>query len=207
MKNKLIIVAGCSGSGKTTVAHAIRDIFKKNEAQIICMDHFYKKNGTCMPKVKNGHCNFDHPKSFDWPLLRKCLRSLLNNKETYIPQYDYTKHIRKEKPLLVVPTKLIIFEGFLSLYDKTFNSMAELKIFVDTNADECFKRRLKRDVIERGRTKQSVTIQWNESVLPMYNKYVKPCRWIADIILPWDKANKKSIEYLKQAIKTKIKNR
>ncbi len=207
MKNKLIIIAGCSGSGKSTVAKKICNIFSKKDAQIICIDRFYKKNVALMPKLKNGHANFDHPKAFDWSLLRKCLKSLLCNKSIKVPQYDYAIHARKKHLQLIRPTKIIIFEGFLALYDKQFNNMAELKIFVDTDEQDCFKRRLKRDQIKRQRTVKSIKTQWNESVLPMYNKYVKPCRWVADLILPWDKINNKSIKYLTQGIKHQLKSR
>lgn len=205
MKNKLIIVAGCSGSGKTTVAKRIKDIFKQKDAQIICLDHFYKKSASAMPKLENGHPNFDHPKSFDWTLLKNCLKDLINDKTTLVPDYDYKIHHRKKYFDAIKPTKIIIFEGFLSLYDKEINDLAELKIFVDTDIKDCYKRRLERDQKERGRTAASVYQQWNESVVPMYNKFVKSKRWVADIVLPWDRENKKSIQYLISAIKSQIK--
>lgn len=202
MKNKLIIVAGCSGSGKTTVSKTIRDSFKSTDAQIICMDRFYKANVNMMPKVKkSGNPNFDHPDSFDWPLLKQCLKNLLNNKPTNIPVYDYSTHKRKAKMELVKPTKIIIFEGFLALYDDRFNDMAELKIYVDTSLDECFVRRLHRDQTERKRTVESIVHQWTESVKPMYDAYVKPRRWISDFLIPWDKGNPNGVKYLIAGIK------
>lgn len=208
MKNKLIIVAGCSGSGKSTVAKQIKNSFRKNQAQIICIDRFYKKDATVMPKVRRtGHPNFDHPKAFDWTLLRRSLQALIDNKPTMVPVYDYTKHCRKAKRQLIKPTKIIIFEGFLSLFDERFSDMAELKIYVDTDIEECFKRRLERDQKHRGRTAASVKMQWNETVVPMYEKYVKPRRWKADIVLPWDRTNLKSIKYLITAIKTRLGSR
>lgn len=204
MKNKLILVAGCSGSGKSTVSNRIKNSFKKNEAQILCMDRFYKATAKLMPKVeKNGHPNFDHPKSFDWILLRKCLRSLLDNKPTYVPVYDYKTHKRKSKLELIQPTKIIIFEGFLALYDEKLNNLAELKIFVDTSMNECFIRRLHRDQKERRRTPESIINQWNESVKPMFDIYVKPKRWLSDFLLPWDNSeNKNSIKYLIAGIRS-----
>lgn len=204
MKNKLIIVAGCSGSGKSTVSSKIKQSFGQNKAQIICMDRFYKTNSAKMPKLSNGHVNFDHPDAFDWLLLRKCLKSLLNNKPTKVPVYDYATHQRKKESELVKPTKIIVFEGFLALYDKTFNDMAELKVYVDTSLEECFKRRLERDQKQRNRTTQSVKLQWNESVVPMFNKYVKPNINVADFLLPWEKTNTKSLNYLIAAIKAKM---
>lgn len=201
MKNKLIIVAGCSGSGKTTVSKAVLKAFKKGDAQIICIDRFYKKSQKYMPKTdKSGNANFDHPDAIDWPLLRSCLTLLLNGKSAKLPCYDYIKHVRMSKTLTVKPTRIIILEGVLGLYDKQINKMAELKIFVDTHSDECFARRLKRDQQERGRSLESIVLQWIESVKPMYDKYVKPSRWSADLLLPWDTNNQKSLKYLAVAI-------
>ncbi|MBQ0045626.1 MAG: uridine kinase [Mycoplasma sp.] len=205
MKNKLIIVAGCSGSGKSTVSSKIKQSFGEKKAQIICMDRFYKVNASKMPKVKKtGHANYDHPNSFDWVLLRKCLRSLLNDKPTKVPVYDYTIHSRKKELELIKPTRIIIFEGFLALYDKVFNDMAELKVYVDTSLEKCFRRRLQRDKKQRKRTEKSIRIQWNESVVPMFNKYVKPNIKVADFLLPWERKNTKSLNYLIAAIKAKM---
>lgn len=207
MKNKLIIVAGCSGSGKTTVSKSISDSFNKKDVQTICLDRFYKKTAKDMPKCeKSGHPNFDHPDAIDWTLLRKCLKNLLAGKTTKLPAYDYVRHVRKTKPDIVKPTKIIILEGVLSLYDKKINNLAELKIFVDTYIDECFARRAKRDQVERGRTLESIVLQWTESVKPMYDKYVKPNRWSADFLMPWDNKNKQSLKYLIAAIKTVLKD-
>lgn len=203
MKSKLIIVAGCSGSGKTTVSDTILHNFKKGDAQIICMDRFYKKNASCMPKVaKNGHPNFDHPDSIDWKLLYKCMSSLLQGKPTVFPIYDYVHHVRLNKGDLIKPSKIVIFEGILALLDDKFNNLASLKLFVDTSIEMCFKRRLERDQVERGRTARSIKQQWDESVIPMYNKFVKPRRWVADLLLPWDKPNPNSLKYLSAAIKS-----
>lgn len=202
MKNKLIIVAGCSGSGKSTVSKRIKNSFGKNDAQIICMDRFYKCCAAVMPKVKKtGNPNFDHPDAFDWKLLRKSLKDLLNGKTIKAPIYNYKIHKREKKTHEIKPTKILIFEGFLALYDKVIKEMADLKIFVNTPLNLCFQRRLVRDQKERRRTKESINQQWNESVVPMYKKYVQPHIWSADILLPWDKENHNSIKYVLPAIK------
>lgn len=206
MVNKLIIVAGCSGSGKTTVAKKIKASFNKRDAQILCMDRFYKAEAKLMPKVKkSGNPNFDHPDSFDWKLLRQCLNSLLNNKKTLVPSYDYKNHRRTKKWDLLQPTRVIILEGFLALFDDGLNKLAELKVYVDTSMDECFIRRLHRDQKERRRTVESIVRQWTESVKPMYDMYVKPRRWVADFLIPWDKHNSNSIKYLISAIKSQLR--
>lgn len=207
MKNKLIIVAGCSGSGKSSVSKRIKNSFKKSDAQIICMDRFYKAKASMMPKVaKSGDPNFDHPNAFDWPLLKKCLNDLLNNKSTRVPFYDYKTHSRLSRTELVKPTRIIIFEGVLTLFDDAINNMAELKVYVDTSMDECFIRRLNRDQKQRKRTVESIVRQWTESVKPMYDMYVKPRRWVSDFLIPWDKKNSNSIRYLIAAIKSELKH-
>lgn len=196
------MVAGCSGSGKSHVSQAILHSFSKNEAQIICLDRFYKKNASLMPKVKeSGNPNFDHPDSIDWPLLYKCLSNLLNGRKCVVPKYDYVHHKRLAKGELIQPTKVLILEGVLALYSAKCNRLAELKLFVDTSIDLCLSRRIERDTVERGRTTKSVLTQWNESVKPMYHKYVKPRRWVSDFLIPWDKPNKNSLKYLTAALK------
>jgi len=207
MKNKLIIVAGCSGSGKSTVSKTILANFNPGDAQIICLDRFYKKSKTEMPKVgKNGPCNYDHPDAFDWTLLRKCLINLLKGKVTSLPVYDYQVQARKKEGEVFKPSKIIILEGILPLYDDRVTELASLKVYVDTPLDECFIRRLLRDQDERGRSIKSIVKQWQEAVRPMYNAYVEPLKNQADLILPWDRININGLEFLTTAIRETFKN-
>lgn len=202
MKNKLIIVAGCSGSGKTTIAKKIFDSFKPGWAQIICLDRFYLKDKNKIPKLnKKGDINFDHPLAFDWQLVTKSLTNLLNNKSATIPVYNYKISDREKQGIIVKPTKFIILEGIMPLFDNKISSLAVLKVFVDTPLDECFIRRLLRDKNERGRSIQSIVNQWLESVRPMYIQYVEPTKAKADLILPWHKLNVNGLKYLTAAIK------
>jgi len=208
MKNKLIIVAGCSGSGKSTVSKTILENFNPGDAQIICLDRFYKKTKNEMPKVrKNGPVNYDHPDAFDWSLLYKCLTNLLNNRVTTLPVYDYQIQTRLKEGEVFKPSKVIILEGILPLYDKRVNDLASLKVYVDTPLDECFIRRLLRDQGERGRSINSIVKQWQEAVRPMYNAYVEPLKNLADLILPWDRININGLEFLTTAIKETFKSK
>ena len=205
MKNKLIILAGSSGSGKTTIAKKIAEKFKKSQAQIICLDHFYKPHNVLMAMYKNGELNHDHPSSFDWVLLKKVLKKLLSNQPTYIPIYDYITNTRTNQTIKIKPSKILILEGTLSMYDKMIRNMASLKIFVDTPLDECFIRRMERDVKERNRSRQSIIEKWHKTVRPMFFEFVWRESEVADIILPWYQSNPKGLKALFSALKSRIK--
>lgn len=203
MRNKLIILAGSSGSGKTTIAQKIAEKFKKSQVQIICLDHFYKPDNI-LKKMFNNHPNHDHPSSFDWKLLKSVLRKLLFGQLADIPVYDYSTNTRTTKSIKIKPSKILILEGTLALYDKVIRNWASLKVFVDTPLDECFIRRLERDVTERNRTRQSVIKKWHQTVRPMFFEFVWRESEMADIILPWYQTNPRGLETLFNAMKTII---
>lgn len=207
MKNKLIIVAGCSGSGKTTIAGKILNCFNKGQAQVICLDRFYFGRCPKVPFVKQtGQYNFDHPSSLDWKYLYKSLSDLLKNKATQLPCYDYTISKRKEEVEQAKPSKIIILEGTLPLYNKRVRDLAALKIFVDTPIDTCFARRVKRDQKERGRKLDQITKRWKTTVKPMYEKFVVPTKNMADLILPWnDGDNQAGLDLVLTAIRKLVK--
>lgn len=203
MRNKLIILAGSSGSGKTTIAQKIAEKFKKSQVQIICLDHFYKPDNI-LKKMFNNHPNHDHPSSFDWKLLKSVLKKLLFGQLADIPVYDYSTNTRTTKSIKIKPSKILILEGTLALYDKVIRNWASLKVFVDTPLDECFIRRLERDVTERNRTRQSVIKKWHQTVRPMFFEFVWRESEIADIILPWYQTNPRGLETLFNAMETII---
>ena len=203
MRNKLIILAGSSGSGKTTIAQKIAEKFKKSQVQIICLDHFYKPDNI-LKKMFDNHPNHDHPSSFDWKLLKSVLRKLLFGQLADIPVYDYSTNTRTTKSIKIKPSKILILEGTLALYDKVIRKWASLKVFVDTPLDECFIRRLERDVTERNRTRQSVIKKWHQTVRPMFFEFVWRESEMADIILPWYQTNPRGLETLFNAMKTII---
>lgn len=204
MKNKLIILAGSSGSGKTTVAKKIAEKFKKSQVQILRLDHFYKPDNILKKLFKNKQPNHDHPLSFDWQLLKSVLRKLMSNQHANIPIYDYTTNTRTNKSIKIKPSKILILEGTLSLYDDVIRSWASLKVFVDTPLDECFIRRLERDVEERNRTRQSVIDKWHQTVRPMFFEFVWRESEMADIILPWYQTNPRGLKTLFSAMQSII---
>lgn len=203
MRNKLIILAGSSGSGKTTIAKKMAEKFKKSQVQIICLDHFYKPDNI-LKKMFNSQPNHDHPLSFDWKLLKSVIKKLLSGQSTSIPVYDYITNTRTTRSIRIKPSKILILEGTLALYDKAIRNWASLKVFVDTPLDECFIRRLERDVIERNRTRQSVIKKWHQTVRPMFFEFVWRESEMADIILPWYQNNPRGLKTLFSAMQTII---
>lgn len=206
MKNKLIIVAGCSGSGKTTVTNRILKQFKKGQGQVICLDRFYWGDKKKIPFIKEiNQYNYDHPSSFDWKLVEKTIKDLLNNKPVRIPKYDYV-HSRREKNFEKRrPTKIIILEGMLSLYNDDINKLASLKVFLQVSLDTCFIRRLLRDQKDRGRTVDSIVKQWQSTVKPMYEQFVRPTETKSNIILPWDGKTQDELETVLELNKKMVK--
>lgn len=200
----LILVCGASGSGKTTVSNYIKKELPADiSSTIVCLDNFYNI-GSKIPKL-NYKLNFDHPDSFDWNLVKKTIKNLLNKKNVNLSEYDYKKHKFFKTKNITKPVDVIIFEGLYTLYNNELNSLSTLKIFVDTESDECLMRRIIRDVNERSRTIDSVIEQWREVVKPMFNAYIEPQKRNADIIIPWKNTNHKPIKLVTDSIRALLK--
>lgn len=194
-KSIIIGVAGGSGSGKTTIAHALYDSFREHPITIIEQDYYYKDQ---THRSFDERClqNYDHPLAFDNDLLYAHLQQLLRREAVELPQYDYTQHTRSAHTKHQPPVDVIILEGILALYDDNVRSLMDIKLFVDTDADLRFIRRMIRDVQERGRTVQSITDQYCGQVRPMHNQFVEPTKLLADIIIPCNEANPVAIDIL-----------
>ncbi len=202
MKKVIIIgIAGGSGSGKTSLSKNILKKINSNNVQTIEVDSYYKDLSHISLKERAVN-NFDHPDAIDFELLYKHLKDIINNKVINIPIYDYKTHTRyKDKTKKLQNAKVIILEGILSLYSSKIRKLMSLKIFVDTPDDIRILRRIKRDVNKRDRTIECVTEQYNNTVKPMFLKYVKPTKDYADLIVPFGGKNKISVD----AIVTNIK--
>jgi uridine kinase len=185
MKTKPMIIgiAGGSGSGKTTVANAIREELNGLEVAIIHHDAYYKDHND-LPLCQREKINYDHPDALETDLLAAHLKTLLEGKNVEIPQYDFTLHCRKAEGLPVNPARVILLDGILILAEPSLRELMDVKIFVDTDHDIRFIRRLKRDIHERGRSMDSVIQQYMDTVRPMHLAFVEPSRRYADIILP-----------------------
>ncbi|MCR5741541.1 MAG: uridine kinase [Gammaproteobacteria bacterium] len=184
MKVIVISVAGGSGSGKTTVVNKIISCFKKREVRVIRLDDYYKKLD--LPFEERVKVNYDHPNSLDFDLFISQVKDLCAGKAINKPLYDYVLHQRKEETELIEPSKIIILEGILVLESPLVRELSDIKIFVDTDTDLRFIRRMLRDTKERGRTVEGVVTQYLETVKPMHEAFVEPTKKYADIIIPND---------------------
>ena len=178
-KPVIIAVAGGSSSGKTTVVNKILDHLKDYNIVVIRHDDYYKDQSD-MTLEERKLVNYDHPFSLDNDLFYEHIVSLIEVKSINKPTYDFVNK-NKEKPATI-----IILEGILVLEDDRFRDLADIKLFVEADEELRFIRRLKRDMVERGRTMESVINHYLETVKPMHYAFVKPTKRYADIIIPND---------------------
>ena len=179
----LILVAGGTASGKTTVVNEITSYFNSSDISVLLMDNYYKKRDDFSLEERKL-INYDHPDSFDLELLKNDLKSLQKGNIIYSPSYDFKIHNRSDSKIAIRPSKVIILEGILSMYDNDIRNLANIKIFVESESDIRFIRRLKRDTTEIGRSLDDVINQYLKTVKPMHDLYVEPCKRFADIIIP-----------------------
>ena len=201
MKKDICIVgiAGGSASGKTTIVNNIKELFQ-NDIELISHDNYYLSNDdkTMEERVK---INNDHPSSFDTYKMIEDVKKLKEGEIIYRPVYDYTQHTRAKEVVEVHPKKVIILEGILILEDPRLRDLMDIKVFVDTDAEERLMRRILRDTQERGRTVESVLNQYVTTVKPMHEQFVEPSKKYADIIIPRGGENKIGIHILQEHLK------
>ena len=191
----LIIIAGGSASGKSTVVDKIIKGLSSVEVTVIRNDDYYKDQTHLTPEQR-VLTNYDHPQSLDNDLLLSHLESLLQGQSINKPIYDFVTHNRSKETEIINPTKVIILEGILVLQDPRIRNLGDIKVFVESDDDIRFIRRLKRDIEERGRTIDSVISQYLATVKPMYYQFVKPSKRHADIIIPNDSKHDVAVDIL-----------
>ena len=176
-------IAGGSGSGKTTIAESIVAEIGADRVELIQHDSYYR-DLTHLPLEQRSKVNYDHPDSLETDLLVKHLETLLGGNAIGRPVYDFSVHNRAAETVLVEPKPVVIVEGILVLYESALRDLMDLKVYVDTDADLRIVRRLGRDIEERGRTFESVSRQYLETVRPMHLQFVEPSKRYADIVIP-----------------------
>ncbi len=204
MSSFIIGVAGGSGSGKSTVTEHIVDAIGSEQVAVLIQDNYYRDLAHLTPEQRRK-VNFDHPDSFDWELMLDHIDKLASGLPIEMPTYDYARDTRMEATITVPPSPIIVVEGLYALFDENIRKYMSLRIFVDTADDIRFIRRLERDIVERGRTTQSVINQYLESVRPMHRQFIEPTKRNAHIIIPHG-ANKAALEMIVARVHVAINN-
>ena len=196
MSEKIYVlgVAGGSASGKTTIINKLQDYFGEDIA-VISHDAYYKAHPE-MTFEERSHLNYDHPDSFESDRMAEDVRKLIKGNAIEMPVYDYVNHNRSTETVRVEPKNVIVMEGILILENKELRDLMDIKIFVDTDADERLMRRIQRDMIERGRSIESIITQYSETVKPMHEEFVEPSKKHADIIIPRGGENAAGLDML-----------
>jgi len=183
MKVVTVGVAGGTGSGKTTLVEALIERIGMERIAVLPHDAYYRDRSH-LPLEERARVNFDHPDSLETELLVAHIQQLRAGGSIAMPQYDFVTHTRRQQRVIVEPRPVILVEGILIFVHPALQELLDIKLYVDTDADVRFIRRLQRDIEERGRTVQSVIEQYLATVRPMYLEFVEPSKRYADLIIP-----------------------
>jgi uridine kinase len=195
MSSFVIGVAGGSGSGKTTVVRRIVDSLGPEHVTLLDHDRYYRDRND-LRLEERAALNYDHPDSLETDLLVRHVRTLKAGQAVEAPRYDFTRHARLTEKDTVQPRRALIVEGILIFTDPALRELMDIKVFVDTDSDTRFIRRLQRDVAERGRTMESVIDQYQSTVKPMHFDFVEPSKRYADVIIPLGGHNTVAVDLL-----------
>lgn len=199
----VIGIAGGSGSGKTSVVKKIIQSLPAHTVSVLSQDAYYYDRGELTQEEKEA-INFDHPSSIEFPLLIQHIKNLQAGKKIQMPTYSYVTCRRGAETITVEPTEVIIVEGILIFSDAELRSIIDLKVFVDTAADERILRNIQRDVKERGRDLMQSITHYQKYVKPMHETFIEPTKKYADIIIPLGGLNEKGIDILTSKIRQTV---
>ena len=198
----VIGIAGGSGSGKTTLTNQIVSRFS-DEVTVVTHDNYYKAHDE-MTYDERSRLNYDHPNAFDTELMIEHLKLLKEGKPVECPIYDYTIHNRSKNTLTIAPAKVIIVEGILIFENEELCKQMDIRIFVDTDDDLRIIRRIRRDVMERARSLDSVINQYLDTVKPMHEQFVEPSKKNASIIVPEGGRNEVALNMILNQVRTHL---
>ena len=199
-------VAGGSGSGKSTVVREVCRILGNGVASILHHDSYYRDLAH-LPFEARVERNFDHPDALETGLMVEHLRALLRGAPAEIPTYDFSTHTRARGTELLHPTPVVVVDGILVLADPRLRDTMDLKVFVDTESDIRLLRRIRRDVVKRGRTADSVIAQWEATVRPMHLEFVEPSKRFADLVVPEGGYNRVAVDLVVNRLRTLMSER
>lgn len=200
----IIGVGGGTGSGKTTVVNKILSDLPQKDVVILSQDHYYYDNKH-LSFEEREKINFDHPRAIDFDLLVEHINSLKKGKTIKQPNYSFITHTRTGNFVNIKPHKVVIVEGILVFTYKPLRNLFNMKIFIHADSDERLIRRIKRDMIERGRNLNEVLNRYKETLKPMHEQFIEPTKSYADIIIPNMHKNDVAINIIKSAIRNRIK--
>jgi uridine kinase len=190
----LLGVAGGTGSGKTTVAERLADVMGSPLA-LVRLDSYYRDRPDLTFEQREA-INYDHPDAFDWPLLLQQVDLLCEGTAVDAPRYDFTNYERAGSTVRIEPAPIVVVEGILVLYEPALRARFDLRVYVDSDPDVRFIRRLQRDMADRGRSAESVIGQYLATVRPMHLQFVEPTKRYADVIVPHGGLNEPALEVL-----------
>jgi len=202
----VIGIAGGSGSGKTTVARMILEKVGGEHITYLPHDAYYKDNSH-LPLEERARINYDHPDSLETDLLVKHILALKEGKPIERPVYDFSTHSRTSQTIRLTPKPVIMVEGILIFAEPELRKLFDIKIFVDTDSDIRFIRRLTRDINERGRTMEAVIEQYLSTVRPMHMEFVEPSKRYADVIIPEGGYNQVALEMVIARVESLLRQR
>lgn len=196
----IIGIYGGTGSGKTTIVNMIASHFSSNDIEIISQDSYYKDNSDISYEDR-CKLNFDHPDAIDFNLLHKHIENLRKGETVEQPIYDFKIHNRLKKTIQIKPKKILILEGILIMCHAEIRSIFDLKIFINANSKTRMERRIKRDIAERGRSRDEVLKRYIETLKPMHEKFIEPTKIYANYIIENQFDNKLNIDELLEKMK------
>lgn len=190
----MIGVAGGTSSGKTTISERLAELAGESVA-LVKLDSYYVDRPD-LPIEERAELNYDHPDAFDWQLLNDHLAALSAGASIPVPRYDYVNHRRSDEVRMVGPARIVVVEGILVLWEPILRERFDLRVYVDTDADLRFIRRMERDIVERGRTPDSIIAQYLSTVRPCHEQFIEPSKRYADVILPHGGLNQPALDVL-----------
>ncbi|MBN1231217.1 MAG: uridine kinase [Anaerolineales bacterium] len=203
--NPLIIgIAGGTGSGKTTVSKVILERVGEGKVAYLMHDYYYKDLQD-LPPIQKAAINFDHPNALDTELMIDHILRLKRGEPVEVPTYDFTTHSRTKETLKINSCPVILVEGILIFVEPKLRELFDVKLFVDTDPDIRFIRRLERDITERGRTTENVIRQYRTTVRPMHLEFVEPSKRYADVIIPEGGYNQVAMDMVIARIETLLR--
>lgn len=196
-------VAGGSGSGKTTVVQRLLGTLGEDRVALLEQDAYYRDRSD-LSSAGRAALNYDHPDAIDEALLEAHVRELKAGRPADVPRYDFVHHTRRPETIRVEPRPCLVVEGILVLASEKVNDLLDLRLYVDTDPDIRFIRRLRRDVQERGRTVESVIDQWETTVRPMHLTFVEPSKRRADLVIPEGGENMAALDVILTHLKSVV---